>query len=201
MAEAAANKQDITGLVLAGGQGRRMGGQDKGLLPWQGRPIVAAVLANIAPQCGPVLISANRNLPRYTELGAPWQAQACPDTLAGFEGPLAGILAALAQCRTPWLAVAPCDSPGLPPDWVARLAAAAQAAHAPAAYAHDGAQGHYVVCLINRALHERLAQDMATGERRIGRWLQAVGGVPAPFPGQAHAFGNLNSPQDWQSRS
>ena len=110
-------KATITGVILAGGQGRRMGGADKGLQELGGRPMAAHVLERLAPQVGAVLISANRNLERYAELGCP----VLPDTLDGYAGPLAGLQAALAQATTPLLVTAPCDSPFLPADLVARL--------------------------------------------------------------------------------
>ena len=112
---------DITGLILAGGMGRRMGGADKGLLLLHGRPLAALSLERLRPQVGSLFISANRNLDIYAALGP----EVLPYLLPDYPGPLAGIHAALSRIETPWLATCPCDSPYLPSDLVERLTAAA----------------------------------------------------------------------------
>ncbi|MCH2242904.1 MAG: NTP transferase domain-containing protein, partial [Aquabacterium sp.] len=121
-------RAQVTGLLLAGGRGLRMGGADKGLLEHHGRTLAEAVLQRLAPQVGTVLISANRNLERYRQLGARHGAQVISDTVPGHPGPLAGMLAGLQHGQADWLATAACDTPQLPPDLIARLLDAARAA-------------------------------------------------------------------------
>ena len=174
-----------------------MGGQDKGLLPWQGQPLVSHQLARLAPQVGPLMISANRHAETYAALARPWHATVVADTLPGFQGPLAGLATALQACTTPWLAALPCDTPLLPAHWVSRLAEAAASAAAHAAYAHDGRDAHYAVCLLSRALLPALQHSLAAGERRLGHWLQSAGAVAVVFEGAAPAFANLNRAADW----
>ncbi|HMX17345.1 MAG TPA: molybdenum cofactor guanylyltransferase, partial [Rhodocyclaceae bacterium] len=110
----------VTGLVLAGGLGRRMGGADKGLLDYAGRALVAAAIERLRPQVGTLMVNANRNGEAYAAFGFPVLA----DAVAGFAGPLAGLQAGLAACTTPLLVTVPCDSPDAPRDLVARLGAA-----------------------------------------------------------------------------
>ena len=115
----------ITGLVLAGGRGTRMGGVDKGLQPFRGVPLAQHALERLAPQVGALMLNANRHLDLYTALGAPWGAPVWPDGLADYAGPLAGFLTGLEHCGTPWLLTVPCDTPLFPHHLAARLAAAA----------------------------------------------------------------------------
>jgi molybdenum cofactor guanylyltransferase len=130
----------ICGLVLAGGQGRRMGGIDKGLAPFHGRPLVAHVVERLRPQVERLLISANRNIEAYTAFG-----EVVTDRVADFAGPLAGLDAGLHACAAPLLVTVPCDAPFLPADLVARLAAARAAADADVAIARTGTQVHPVL--------------------------------------------------------
>ena len=117
-------RDQITGLILAGGQARRMGGQDKGLIPLAGRPLIAWVIAALTPQVGRILISANRNQAAYAAFGHPVIGdEAVGAELAGFQGPLAGIAAAMTRMETPWLLTLPCDAPLAPADLAPRLAA------------------------------------------------------------------------------
>ena len=124
----------ITGVILAGGRGSRMGGVDKGLQDLQGRPLVQWVLERLAPQVDSVLINANRNLPRYAGFGCP----VLPDLIPDFAGPLAGLQAALAGAATPLVATVSCDSPLLPADLVRRLQEALAAADADLTVARAG---------------------------------------------------------------
>ncbi len=200
----------ITGLVLAGGQGMRMGGIDKGLqpLPGSGRPLALHALERLAPQVGEVMLSANRHLAEYRAWGAPvW-----PDVLAG-RGPLGGLHAGLSRARTPWVAMVPCDAPRFPIDLVARLAAAASATGAPAAVACARGRMQPVFCLVSHALAPALATlltakpdpsaragsaDAGAGRHApgTGAWLQSVGAVQVDFdrPGlDDDAFLNINT--------
>lgn len=172
--------------VLAGGQGRRLGGADKGLQPFRGQALIAQVLAALRPQAAELLISANRNHERYAEYGLP----VLPD-LAG-AGPLAGLASLLAAARADWLLCVPCDAPELPPDLGARLLAAAQAAGAPAAYLHDGQGPQPTFCLVRTALADS-ALAAARQQRGLAEWLDSEGA--AHLHGAAPA--NLNCPEDF----
>lgn len=179
---------DITGLVLAGGQGRRMGGVDKGLQPLQGRPMVEHVIARLRPQVGSILINANQNLDRYAEFGCP----VVPDAITGFAGPLAGLHAGLGAATTPFVVTAPCDSPFLPSDLVARLAAARAAQDADLAVARTGDQPHPVFALVATRMLPHLAEFLARGERKIDIWYASLKVVEVPFEDEA-AFSNINT--------
>ena len=185
-------KATITGVILAGGQGRRMGGADKGLQELGGRPMAAHVLERLAPQVDAVLISANRNLERYAELGCP----VLPDTLDGYAGPLAGLQAALAQATTPLLVTAPCDSPFLPADLVARLHDGLVAQQAELAVACAAGRTHRAFCLLRRELLPGLDAFLAAGERRVGLWHASLKVAEVDFSDEAAAFGNINTPED-----
>lgn len=182
---------EITGLVLAGGRGTRMGGLDKGLVEFEGRPLAAHVLARLAPQVGALLISANRNLDRYAALGVPVVAD--PPEYGPFAGPLAGIRAALAAIATPWLAVVACDTPHVPLDLVERLAAGLDGARASVAAA--GGRTHGLCCLLHSTLRVALDETLARGERRVAAWLASVGARTVEFA-DADAFVNFNAAAD-----
>jgi molybdopterin-guanine dinucleotide biosynthesis protein A len=184
---------DITGVILAGGEGRRMGGADKGLQELHGRPLVQWVLERLAPQVHSVLISANRNLPRYAGFGC----VVLPDRIPDFAGPLAGLHAALAQAATPLVASAPCDSPFLPADLVPRLHAALVADRAELAVARAGGRVHRVFCLARRELLPQLDAFLAAGERKVGLWHAALKLVEVDFDDEAAAFDNINTPEQF----
>ncbi len=209
--------RDITGLVLSGGQGTRMEGADKGLLPLSGRPLASHALERLRPQVGSLAVSANRNLEAYRALGVPvWPD---PGTgLAAFPGPLGGMLAGLSACPTAWLMVVPCDAPFFPQDGVARLAAGitgqasgsakmavawGRGAHGPAADSGSlRLHPQPVFCLLHRDLKEALARFLAEGGQRAGDWARRAGAVRVDFdrPGvDDHAFLNLNQPADFQA--
>lgn len=186
-------KDEVTGLILAGGRGSRMGGVDKGLQLLHGLPLARHAMERLAPQVGAMMISANRNLEAYAALGAPvW-----PDADADFAGPLAGFLAGLSHCRTEWMVTVPCDTPRFPDDLVARLAAAVR--DAPAAVAvtvQEGArQREPVFCLLRRDLEAKLAAYVRAGGRKINLWLSSCGCVDVVFP-EASAFFNANTTEE-----
>lgn len=189
-------RQDVTGLVLAGGRGSRMGGIDKGLQPLHGEPLVAHAIRRLAPQVGPVMLNANRHLDRYAAYGLPvW-----PDADVDFAGPLAGFLAGLAHCRTPWLVTVPCDTPRFPVDLVARLAAGLGSARAAMVVTHSAGhrQPQPVFCLMQQGLRDDLAAWLAAGERKIDRWLERVGCAEVCFA-DADAFFNANTTAELKS--
>lgn len=186
-------REDITGLVLAGGRGSRMGGVDKGLQAHRGVPLALHALLRLAPQVGHVMINANRNLDAYEAMGVPvW-----PDPLADYPGPLAGLLAGLEQCQTRWLVSVPCDSPDFPADLVLRLADAlvredAEVALAATRAADGTLKAQPVFCLLDAALLESLIAYLQAGERKIDRWTARHRCVLVPFEDEA-AFFNANT--------
>ena len=181
----------ITGLILAGGAGRRMGGADKGLLDYQGQPLAAHAARRLGPQVGRLLINANRNLERYRQLGYPLVS----DLIGGHPGPLAGLHAGLSACADEWLLAVPCDSPHFPADLAATLLAAALAADASAAWAITASGSHPVFMLCHKRLLPALALALERGERRVGGWLRSAGAIPVSFADEA-AFANFNTPDD-----
>lgn len=180
---------EVTGVVLAGGQGSRMGGVDKGLQPFRGRPMVAHVLERLAPQVGEILVNANRNVERYGAFGH----RVIADEIEGFAGPLAGFERGLAHARTDLVATVPCDSPFLPPDLVRRLHSSLEAARADLAVAKTGEQAHPVFCLMKRGVHASLRDFLASGQRKIDRWYASLAVVEVPFDDEPQAFVNINT--------
>lgn len=179
----------FTGVVLAGGLGRRMGGADKGLQLLRDRPLVAWVLERLAPQVDAVFINANRNIERYAGFGYP----VLPDEVPDFAGPLAGLHAALAVARTPLVVTVPCDSPYLPLDLVARLHAALEREAADLAVARTLEQSHPVFCLARRTLLPHLAAYLAAGGRKVDRWYATLKVSEVAFDDEAAAFENINT--------
>jgi molybdenum cofactor guanylyltransferase len=184
---AAIPREDITGVVLAGGRGSRMGGVDKGLQNHLGMPMALHALMRLQVQVGATLINANRNLAAYESMGVPvW-----PDPLPDHPGPLAGLLAGLEHCETPYLVTVPCDTPEFPGDLVERLAAALVAADAEIAMAATIEDGQHrtqpVFCLVKAELLESLVRFLQSGERKVDRWtsrhrvVEVTWDDPAPF--------------------
>ena len=184
--------QRITGVILAGGRGRRMGGVDKGLRELRGKPMVEWVLERFAPQVDAVLINANQNLELYARFGHPVIA----DEIGGFAGPLAGLQCALSAARDPLVATVPCDSPFLPADLVARLDTALQARQAQLAVARTGNQPHPVFCLCRRDVLPHLTEFLAGGGRKIDSWYAALCVVEVAYDDEADAFSNINTPEE-----
>lgn len=185
----------VTGLVLAGGLGRRMGGVDKGLQLLDGRPMVAHVIERLKPQVDELLINANQNLDRYAAFGH----RVVPDSIEGFAGPLAGLERGLATAAHGLVATVPCDSPFLPPDLVARLCAALANAGADLAVARTGSQPHPVFCICRRDLHANLAAYLAGGGRKIDHWYSSLRVSEVDFADEAAAFDNLNTRDELQA--
>ena len=187
----------VSGIVLAGGQGSRMGGVDKGLQPFMGRPMVAHAVERLAPQVDELLINANRNPEAYAALGH----RVIADEIEGFAGPLAGFERGLAHARGELVATVPCDSPFLPRDLVARLRAALEREGAELAVAKTGAQAHPVFCLMRRSLHPSLRDFLAGGQRKIDRWYAAHKVVEVAFDDEADAFRNINTREELERLS
>jgi molybdenum cofactor guanylyltransferase len=197
------DKSLITGLVLAGGRGSRMGGVDKGLQLHRGVPLAQHALRRLAPQCGRVMLSANRHVDAYAAFGVPVWPDDPPQAEPAFAGPLAGLAAGLAHCETTYLASVPCDSPAFPIDLVARLAAALAAADAEIAIAaiRDEAgtlRAQPVFALMKTHLRDDLAHFLAGGERQVGRWTARQRQVQVEF-GDAAAFANANTAAELQA--
>ena len=185
----------ITGLVLAGGRGSRMGGADKGLLLLDGQALARHVLRRLAPQVGPLLISANRHADAYAGFGAEVVAD---DDPGAYAGPLAGIAAGLRACGTEWLLSAPCDAPFLPPDLARRLSAAALACDRPAAIALAAGRRQPVFALLRRDLLESLTSFLRGGGRKVETWLAQVGFAEAAFD-EPGCFDNINLPEQLEA--
>jgi molybdopterin-guanine dinucleotide biosynthesis protein A len=186
------DSRDITGLVLAGGRGSRMGGVDKGLQPYRGMPLAMHALLRLSPLVGEAMINANRNLGAYESMGVPvW-----PDALPDHPGPLAGFLAGLEHCATPYLATVPCDSPNFPDDLIARLAARLDRDDAEIALAATREDGELrlqpVFCLMRSSVMESLVRFTAGGRRKIDAWTGTLRQVAVEFD-DAAAFVNVNT--------
>lgn len=192
------DKHLITGLILAGGRGSRMGNVDKGLQPFRGTTMAQHVLERLAPQVGSIMINANRNLEAWRAFDVPvW-----PDETPDFAGPLAGLEAGLRHCATPWLLAAPCDSPFLPSDLAERLAAAVEADDADLAFAVTREPGmrpqpHPVFCLVRASRLPILSQYLAEGGRRVDGWYKELKAVEVLFE-DADAFRNINTREELQ---
>lgn len=187
-----ADRHDVTAVVLAGGQARRMGGTDKGLIELAGRPMIEYVLDRLQAQVQAVLINANRNLDRYRRYGHP----VVPDRDGEFSGPLAGMASAMAAAHSRYILTAPCDSPLLPTDLARRLLEALHNADAEIAVAHDGERMQPVFALLDTSLRASLEQALADGERKIDRWYAGHRLALADFSDAQNAFGNVNTPEE-----
>lgn len=188
---------DITGLVLAGGRGSRMGGVDKGLQQHLGLPLAQHALQRLGPQVGQLMVNANRNLDAYEAMGVPvW-----PDALAEYPGPLAGFLAGLEHADTPYLVTVPCDTPHFPLNLVAHLAQGLVAEQAEIAVAatreRGGLQLQPVFCLMQTALLESLAAFLQGGQRKVERWIGQHRLATVVFD-DADAFFNANTLEELQ---
>lgn len=180
----------ITGIILAGGRSSRMGGEDKGLILLDGRPLYRHVLACLAGQVDRVLINTNRHHDLYRQSGLP----VISDTLPDFQGPLAGMLAGLQAADTEWVVFVPCDAPVFPENLVAGLWNGKL--DAAAAFAHSGHRDHPAFALLSRALIPELDAFLARGERRVMLFFEHINARRVDFPQEFLAFTNLNTPQD-----
>jgi molybdenum cofactor guanylyltransferase len=180
----------VSGIVLAGGLGRRMGGVDKGLQPLRGKAMVEWVLARFAPQVSEVIINANQNLERYEAFGH----RVVRDDIGGFAGPLAGLHAGLKTAAHPLVATVPCDSPFLPQDLVSRLEK--KLGGNDLAVAKTGAQAHPVFVLTKKSILKNLETFLAGGGRKIDAWYASLKVVEVSFDDEADAFRNINTREE-----
>jgi molybdopterin-guanine dinucleotide biosynthesis protein A len=181
---------NVSGIVLAGGLGRRMGGVDKGLQTLHGKTMVEHVLARLAPQVGEIVINANQNLERYAAFGH----RVVRDRVGGFAGPLAGLHAGLEAVSHPLAVTVPCDSPFLPADLVARLNQ--HLGGNDLAVAKTGEQPHPVFALVRRSVAGNLEAFLAGGGRKIDAWYASLNVVEVAFDDEADAFRNINTLQE-----
>jgi molybdopterin-guanine dinucleotide biosynthesis protein A len=187
----------ITGVILAGGQGRRMGSVDKGLQPLRGKPMVQWVIERFAPQVDEILVNANQNLETYAQFGH----RVIPDEIGGFAGPLAGLQRGLSAAGHDLVATVPCDSPFLPHDLIARLHAAMHAHAAEIAVAKTGNQPHPVFCLCRKSVLPGLTAFLASGGHKIDAWYSTLKVVEVLFDDEADAFSNINTQAELDAHS
>jgi molybdopterin-guanine dinucleotide biosynthesis protein A len=179
----------VTGLILAGGKGSRMGGVDKGLQGFRGKRLVDHVYERLVPQVGGVIINANQNQEAYRTFGV----RVVSDAIGGFAGPLAGFHAGLSISKRPFLASVPCDSPFLPEDLVARLYARIDETGAELVVAKTGDQPHPVFSLMRRGVLDHLYDFLKGGGRKIDAWYATLNVVEVAFDDEAEAFSNINT--------
>lgn len=182
----------ISGVILAGGMGRRMGGADKGLIEFLGRPMIEHVAERLKPQVGEILINANRELQHYASLGYP----VIEDEIGGFAGPLAGLHKAMQVAAHPYVLTVPCDSPLLPHNLVERLMNGLIERDADLAVAKTGMQAHPVFCLCRKALLPNLEAFLKDGGRKIDTWYSTLEVAEVQFSDNVKAFANVNTPEE-----
>lgn len=188
--------EEISGVILAGGQGRRMGGEDKGLLNFANQPLIEHVLRALSPQLDHIVINANRNQQHYARYG-----EVIADSVSDFAGPLAGMLAAMDQVDSRYILSVPCDSPFLPADLLQRLYKQLHEQNANIAVAHDGHRLQPVFALIDTKLRESLRDYLLSGERKIDRWYAQHTMIPVDFSDSPDTFININRPEELHSEA
>jgi len=191
--------EQITGLILAGGRAQRMGGIDKGLIPFHQKPLIEVAIERLKIQVGSILINANRNITKYAVYGYPVIMDETPD----FSGPLAGFLMGLKNCKTPYLLTTPCDSPLFPQDLGAKLASELEHHNLDLVYASskeaDGkVWAQPVFCLMRANLQDSLNSFLSKGDLKIDRWFKELKSGTVIFD-NAQAFANANTPEELQS--
>lgn len=181
---------NVTAVILAGGRGSRMGGEDKGLIFWQHQPLYIHVMQRLISQAGTVWISANRNLATYQQSGVPVIA----DTMPNFPGPLAGMVTAMKYVETDWVLFSPCDTPLLPENLLIHLWC--NKGNALAVWARSEVREHPAMALLHRSLADELQFYLDRGERRLLAFLRQIGGHSVLFSNAEDAFTNFNHPED-----
>ena len=188
-------QSSVTGLILAGGKGSRMGGVDKGLQAFRGSRLVDHVYERFAPQVGCIIINANQNHEEYRTFGV----RVVSDAIGGYAGPLAGLHAGLSVSKRPFLASVPCDSPFLPADLIERLYQRIDETGAELAVAKTGEQPHPVFSLIRRGVLDHLTDFLKDGGRKIDAWYATLNVVEVGFDDEPDAFSNINTREELQT--
>ena len=188
------DSSDVTAVILAGGQGRRMGGQDKGLLDFGGRLMIEIIIEALENQRIDIVINANRNQSTYQSYGYP----VISDDLKDFQGPLAGFASAMAAVKTKFILTLPCDSPMLADNFVERFIESYNREQAPVCVAHDGERLQPVYALIDTGLLDDLKRFLQIGERKIDRWYAQYSYASVDFSTATSMFENINTPEDQQ---
>ena len=188
--------EHITGLILAGGRAQRMGGIDKGLIPFQGKPLIESAISRLKPQVSTILINANRSITKYSHYGYPVLMDETPD----FSGPLAGFSVGLKHCKTPYLLTSPCDSPLLPVDLAKKMAAQLDNNDLELVFASskegDGKiWSQPVFCLMKSDLQDSLDAFLSKGDLKIDRWFKELRSGTVVFE-NPQAFSNVNTPEE-----
>lgn len=186
----------ITGLILAGGRAQRMGGIDKGLIPFHGKPLIESTITRLKPQVSTILINANRSITKYSHFGYPVLMDETPD----FSGPLAGFSVGLKHCKSPYLLTSPCDSPLLPTDLAEKMAGELEGKNLELVFASskedDGKiWSQPVFCLMRRDLKDSLDTFLSKGDLKIDRWFKELRSGTVVFE-NAQAFANVNTPEE-----
>ncbi len=189
------HREQITAVILAGGKGSRLGGMDKGLVIYRGRPIIEHIIEAISPQVGAIIINANRNLEAYTNYGYP----VISDELSDFQGPLAGISAAMSSLTTPYILTLPGDGPVVSSGFVKRLKKAIENSEYNLAVAHDGERMQPAHALIPVNLHNSLATYLHSGKRSIRHWFGSQKHALADFSDTPEIFYNINTKEQLRS--
>jgi len=185
-------QSSVTGLILAGGKGSRMGGVDKGLQAFRGKRLVDHVYERFAPQVGGIIINANQNHEEYKTFGV----RVVSDAIGGYAGPLAGLHAGLSVSKRPFLASVPCDSPFLPADLIERLYQRIDETGAELAVAKTGEQPHPVFSLMRRGVCDHLTEFLKSGGRKIDAWYATLNVVEVGFDDEPGAFSNINTREE-----
>ena len=190
------SQTEITGLILAGGRAQRMGGIDKGLIPFHHRPLIESAINRLKPQVGSIMINANRNIEQYAAYGFPMVS----DADSSFSGPLAGFAAGLKACPTEYVVTAPCDSPLLPTNLVELLVTKMTEGSFDLVYASskDPAGKTWaqpVFCLMRVSLSKSLEEFISLGDLKIDRWFKELNSSTVVFDSES-AFANINTPEE-----
>lgn len=192
------SSKKITGLILAGGRAQRMGGIDKGLIPFHNKPLIESAIERLKPQVASILINANRNITKYAHYGYPVIMDETPD----FSGPLAGFSIGLKNCQTPYLLTSPCDSPLLPTDLAEKMVTELELNNLDLVYAsslEDGkAWAQPVFCLMRSNLRDSLTNFLNKGDLKIDRWFKELHSGTVIFE-NALAFANVNTPEELEA--
>ena len=182
----------ITGVILAGGQGRRMGGVDKGLVEFLGKPLISHVVQRLKPQVDEILISANREIETYAKFGH----TVISDDIKGFAGPLAGLHKGMQSAQSPYVLTVPCDTPLIPMSLVSRLMQGLTHHDTDVAVAKTGIQAHPVFCLCRKSLLPHLNDFLQGGGRSFHEWYASLDVMEVLFDDAPQAFTNINTPEE-----